>query len=140
MLHQTINLTNFEIEIKDHADFTSEQHDNISLNIDDIKSRMNKFSHGLVSETFLNKVNWEYVYISGGFVLSSIINERKEWSDIDFWIYGGNRKCCCERTCEFIIFVSDELKKIGYDKNIWSIRNNVITLYSVGFNIITSHI
>jgi hypothetical protein len=125
-----INLTNFDIQIKQI------KQNNVSFTMSDVHKRMKDFSYGLLSSDFLQKIDWNYTYISGGFILSCINNERFDWSDLDIWVTSKNTNQCMLQTVKLLELLNEQLNNIKPNSKIfWSRHNNVITIYCTDFKL-----
>jgi hypothetical protein len=98
--------------------------------------------NNILDERFMDSLNHDYVCISGGALLGCINDSYKEWSDIDFWVCAKQIDILYKQTMElidnivlaFYHNIKTKSEDVKPDELLWSINNNVITAYCVGYN------
>ena len=86
-------------------------------------------------QQLLEGFDWNNVILGGGFILANldkeIFNEQYEDSDLDFFVYGQNKKILLQRMREIFMFFVNKLSDVTY--NIFQ-NTYIINIESSNFN------
>ena len=95
---------------------------------------LENFSYGVLDENFMSQIDHQHIFFAGGSLLSCFTQKIYQWSDIDMWVCGESETDIINNTIKLLQLLEHSFRTKGYDKLLWSIMNNVITCYCVGYS------
>jgi hypothetical protein len=114
-----------------HKMYTSKyKSNNIIIDIPTLINRFNKYSYGVINDLFIQFIrNTNNIYIAGGFLIGCMKDCVKDCSDIDLWVYGESDSDIIQKTIMLLTRLYHTFRILGYNKILWSMGRNVITIY-----------